>query len=178
MLDIISLLLVGAAAEPPKTVNGQVLGTATDFSTAGPATVCMRELAVQAAAGENVSLVYSGIHNGSLRWDGAAGSIEFNQSEIWKPPQRKGQLVGDAGGFTLYRSREDGKITYLAFRTGEDGEYLDTRIDGKALDGSKNDQALLARLLRSSGHNCDRRYNYGWGVILGDEAVISEATND
>lgn len=178
MLDIISLLLAGPAAEPPRTVNGQVLGAAADFSTAGPATVCMRELAVRAAAGENISLVYSGIHNGSLRWDGAAGSIEFSQSEAWKQPRRKGRPIGDAGGFALYRSREDGKIAYLAFRMGEDGEYLDTRIDGQALDGSKNDRALLARLLQSSGNNCDRRYNYGWGVILGDEAVISETAND
>lgn len=138
----------------------------------------MRDLVVHAAAGENISLAYSGIHNGSLRWEGAAGAIEFHQSEIWKQPRRKGRPIGDAGGFTLYRTREDGKTTYLAFRTGVDGEYLDTRIVGQALDGSEKDKAMLTRLLQWNGKTCDRRYNYGWGVILGDEAVISETAND
>jgi len=178
VLDILFFLVAASPAEPPKTVNGQILGAAADYSTPGPATVCMRDLAIRAEAGENISLAYSGIHNGSLRWDGAAGSIQFNQSEIWAKPRRMGRPIGDVGGFAMYRTQEGGEITYLAFRAGEDGESLDTRIVGSALDGSKNDKPLLARLLPSSGSNCDRRYNYGWDVILGDESVISETAND
>ncbi len=170
--------LVALSAEPPKTVNGQVLGAAADYSTLGPATVCMRDLTIRAAAGENISLVYSGIHNGSLRWDGATGSIQFNQSEIWAKPKRKGRLVGYVGDFAMYLSREDGEPVYLAFRAGEDGESLDTRIVGSALDGTKKDKPLLERLVQSSGRNCDRRYNYGWDVILGDESVIAETADD
>jgi len=167
--------LVGTQPEPPRTVNGAVLGAVDDFSSSGPAIVCMRELAVEAAAGEAVYLGYSGIHNGTLRWEGPQGVIEFKQSESWLPPRRRGQLIGKFGGYTVYRKREKGDL-YLAFLAGEGAEpRFDLRIAGSALDGSKRDEPLLNRLLQHSGTSarCDRSYAYGWGVIMGDESVVS-----
>ncbi len=181
MLELLTIVLASVQPEPPKTVNDQVLGEPADFSTNGPATVCLRELAVSASVGETVALTYSGIHNGSLKWDGVDGSIEFRQSESWLPPRNRGRLVGNHGGFAIYYKRENGTPAYLAFRPDEDGEQrLDTRISGTALDGSKRDESLLARLLASGAPSpkCDRTYAYGWGVIMGEESVISGPSND
>lgn len=181
MLALLTMMLASAQPEPPRTVNDQVLGDAADFSTNGPAIVCLRELAVSASAGETVALAYSGIHNGTLKWYGGGGSIEFHQSEIWLQPRNRGRFMGNHSGFAIYHKRENGKPVYLAFRPDEDGEQrLDTRIIGTALDGSKRDESLLARLLASgaSSPQCDRTYAYGWGVILGEESVVSGPSND
>ena len=181
MLELLTMILASAQPEPPRTVNDQVLGGAADFSTNGPAIVCLRELAVRASTGETVALAYSGIHNGTLRWDGVDGSLAFRQSESWLPPRTRGRFIGNHGGFAIYHKRENGKPAYLAFRPDEDGKQrLDTRIVGTALNGSKRDESLLARLLASeaSSTKCDRTYAYGWGVIMGDESVISRPNND
>jgi hypothetical protein len=181
VLGLLALsLLAGTQPEPPRTVNGAVLGTAEDFSTTGPAIICMRELAVEAGAGETVYLGYSGIHNGTLRWQGPQGAIEFKQSESWQPPRGRGRLVGEFGHYSVYRKRDSADL-YLAFLAGEEGEMrLDLRIAGGALDGSKRDEPLLKRLLQHSGRSprCDRTYAYGWGMIMGDESVVSEPGNE
>ena len=74
-------------------MNDIVIGEPDDFVTAGPASVCMREMVVTPWSGEKAYLTYSGIHNGSIRLVLADGDyVEFTYGEIFldrhSPDQR------------------------------------------------------------------------------------------
>ena len=71
MLAALFLLAAATAAAsdvpPPRTVNGEVLGSAEDFATSGPARICFASLAIDLEQNERAYLEYSGIHSSQMR---------------------------------------------------------------------------------------------------------------
>jgi hypothetical protein len=172
----LSVLLLAAqsAAEPPRTVNGIILGTAEDFSTVGPATVCLRELVIRPKAGQTVQLTYSGIHHATLRLILADGKyVDFTDGEIFKDQRRLNQpATWRRAGFEIYRLRGTrGKKSYQIEGVGrKTDDYSPPRImvEGTAIAGSNGDLDLFALVDVADAASvlCDARYAYGWDVIL------------
>lgn len=173
---LILALLAQLQAEPPKTVNDEVLGEAKDFTTAGPARVCIGPMAVTASTGATVQLLYSGIHNASLRLATGATFTDFHFGEIWARPPRLGRVVFQQGDFTVRRIYSEKTISYGIFTTGGPAKKprLTVRVEGKGLSGGQADRALLSAVsLDGTSAKCDRTYQYGWPVVLG-EVPVSE----
>lgn len=176
-------LLVAAQAEPPTTVNGIEIGAAEDFATRGPARVCMREMVITPGEGEVAYLDYSGIHNGGIVIRTADDRIiRFTLGEIYVDRRRpdQGPVIRDAER-RIFRFEDDRFVKYMVFvvRPGEEGEWRPlVSISGEGLGGNRADIRFFDRLSfdwDGSGH-CDRTYNFGWGVILGNEPIdVSES---
>ena len=168
------LLAVQSAVEPPRTVNDIVLGAAEDFSTSGPATVCLRELVIRPRAGQVVQLIYSGIHSGTLRLILADGKyVDFTDGEILKDQRKSEQpATWRRDGFNVYRlpGTRNGKSYQLEGQGRRTDDYSPPRIivKGTALKGSRTDLDLLelVSVADPSVVSCNVRYAYGWDVIL------------
>ena len=183
MLGLILPILAQGAVEPPRTVNGFELGDATDFASAGPATVCMREMVITPKSGETAYLAYSGIHNGGIRLVLADGEfVEFTYGEIFRDQRRPGQRTAlRAEGMRVFRYDDDRgrEVDYqvhvnLPATEWNDGGWQPlVNVSGTALAGNRTDTALFQRLSFNPDVDarCDRRYNFGWGIILEGEPI-------
>jgi hypothetical protein len=183
MLGVIMPLLAQAAVEPPRTVNGIELGDAEDFATVGPATVCIREMVVTPRSGETAYLAYSGIHNGGIRLVLADGEyVDFTYGEIFRDQRTPGQRMSlRTDGMRVYRYDDDRgpEVDYQvhvdlpATQWDSVGWEPLVNVSGTALAGNRSDTALFARLSFNLDVEaaCDRRYNFGWGVILEGEPI-------
>jgi hypothetical protein len=183
MLGVILPMLAQAAVEPPRTVNEIELGDAGDFATAGPATVCMREMVIAPQPGETAYLTYSGIHNGGIRLVLSNGEyIDFTYGEIFRDQRKSGQRTSlRAEGMRVYRYDDDRgpDVDYqvhadLPATDWSDGGWQPlVNVSGTALSGNRNDAHLLERLSFNLDVEaaCNRRYNFGWGVILEGEPI-------
>ena len=174
-------------AEPPKTVNGIELGAAEEFTNIGPAKICMRELVIRPLQGQSVQLLYSGIHVGTLRLTLADGSyIDFSDGEIFQDQRRRGQtpeLVRDDMKVFRIRRQNSDSVYQLegAGRRNDDDTPPRVMVSGTALKKSRADWRLfdLMSIEDSATADCDRRYSYGWGVILeGEPVMINNPGND
>ncbi|MCL6250429.1 hypothetical protein M3P36_05140 [Altererythrobacter sp. KTW20L] len=77
-------LSASAQVQNPTTVNGQVLGPVENFTTHGPALVCMEGMGVHVRQGETVYLEYLGIHDGRLRKVMSDGSsLSLAHGDAW-----------------------------------------------------------------------------------------------
>ncbi len=177
MIDTLLLLAFALQAAPPpaRTVNGAELGPAEDFSTQGPATVCLRELVVRAAEGETVQLAYSGIHSGSLLLTLRNGrTIELTEGESYiDRRERRQRTEWRQTGMALFRVDRLGAVEYQL-----EGEQVEGRwgsaprafIKGNGLRGDDSDRLRIKGVSfeKADAVKCDRRYDYGWEVLLGD----------
>lgn len=181
-------ILAQATIESPRTVNGIELGEVEDFATAGPATVCMREMVISPRAGETAYLAYSGIHNGGIRLVLADGSfIEFTYGEIFRDQRKPGQRMSlRTEGMRVYRYDDDRgpdvdyqvHIDLPATDLSDGGWQPLVNVNGTALSGNRADTHLFERLSFNLDveADCDRRYNFGWGVILEGEPIDQTET--
>jgi hypothetical protein len=167
---LLALLLSIAlqTAEPPaapRTVNGQIIGTAEEFRTPGPARVCLGETSVDLLPAETAYLDYLGIHNGSIRVVGPNGAFIVREGDAWREP-RGGRLEEDRRGRTIARYRRDGRPRYLLYAPSDrapTGRSPRTWVEGDAL-GRSRDRAILDRVnIHPAGPTgCQKRFGYGW----------------
>jgi hypothetical protein len=178
MLGLALLLLsTQSAAEPAKTINGQELGPAEQFTTAGPATVCMRDLVIRPRPGQRVQLGYSGIHNGTLRLFLESGAyVDFTVSEIFLDQRRRGEAPSASrDDMNIYLLRDQRpKVRYQLEGTGRrTDDYTPPRVmaDGPGSAADKIDDRVFNEVafVEPKKVHCDRRYEFGWGVLLNGE---------
>jgi hypothetical protein len=182
-----ALLLLSAqsGAEPARTVNGQELGPAEQFTTPGPATVCMRQLVLRPRAGERVLLNYSGIHNGTLRLILKSGSyVDFTDGEIFIDQHKRGEApVTARADMDIYLVRDQRpEVRYQLEGTGRRTEdYAPPRVmvTGPGLVADRVDDRLFDEVSFADPKavKCDRRYQYGWGVLLEGEPFDVRSDN-
>lgn len=175
MTVFLALLLAAVQVEPPTTVNGDVLGKPEDFATAGPARVCLRDIAVTAKRGETVYLAYAGIHTGTLRLATGGRTIDFTHLESGIGPTRSARLVGHRTGVTLFRYVEGHTPRYIARISPADanGGTSIVRIGGSGLAGTDGAGKVWKHLSISTAEvgGCDRTYSYGWDMLFGEEPL-------
>jgi len=171
-------ILAQSAVEPPRTVNGIELGDAENFATPGPAVVCMDRMTISPREGETAHLSYSGIHAGTIRLILADGDyVDFAHGDAWADQRRAGQGPAHVDGELRYYRFEDGReVRYQVFAPSEWAEgrrRATVNISGTGLSGNRFDERLFDRMSLTAGDeaNCDRRYDYGWDIILGDEPI-------
>ncbi len=173
------VMLAVQQSEAARTVNDAELGPAAEFTTERPATVCLRNLVVRPTKGQSVQLTYSGIHFGSLRLDLANGEhIEFTDGDNFRDQRKRGQRpVWRQERMGFYRVDDDDEgvryqIEGRSIRT-DYGEPPRVMIDGANLAGNRSDRKLFVSVSFEKPDDvvCDRRYEYGWGVIFGDEPL-------
>jgi hypothetical protein len=182
MIGLLIMLAAQAAVEPPRTVNGIEVGRPENFATHGPARVCMRDMVLSPREGETAYLSYSGIHNGGLRLVLANDEdIEFTLGEIFIDQRRADQgPTFRTPEMRVYLIERGSEVFYQIHGRVEvdDGEWRWrplVNVEGSALGGNRRDDDIFRRLSLDGdkGAHCDRRYNFGWGVILGDETIDS-----
>lgn len=171
---ILAALLL-AAPDAPRTVNGQVLGPVEQYTTAGPARVCIENLAFTALPGESVSLDYSGIHEGRLRLNRGSSWVMLSMGEIFIPPREVGDVLERGPDFYIADISDSSKLRYGLFgpdKYQSKPHYL-VRIDGPALSGEPSDRGILRRidLQRDGSAPCNVTYHFGWDVLFGDEPL-------
>ena len=189
MLTTILLLLAAqSAVQPARTVNGQELGTAEEFATRGPATVCMRELVIRPRAGQAVQLGYSGIHSGTLRVileNGAYG--DFTDGEIFIDQRKRATgPVATRPGMEIFLIHDQRpKVEYqLEGTRPQTDDYSPPRVlvSGPGLASDRTDDRLFDEVSFADPESvtCNRRYQYGWGVLLEGEPfdVQNDAAGD
>jgi hypothetical protein len=169
------LLLAAAPVPAPTTVNGQVLGTSEEYTTAGPARVCLENVVVTALPGESVSLGYSGIHDGRIRLNRGSSWVELSMSQIWIPPKEVGEVLDRRADFYIADISDTSNIRYGLFgpdRYNDKLHYL-VRIDGPTFSGDPSDRGILRRidLMREGSPPCQVTYNFGWDVLMGDRPM-------
>ena len=179
MMLLLLLSIAAAQVEPPRTVNGAVLGSAADFATRGPAQVCMREIAITAREGEVAYLGYAGIHSGTLRLVIGEKYVDFMHGESWGVPKRELRPVAERSGYRIARERE-GKRRYAILVSRPDApeqEKVLVWISGTAVAGSAGRLGLVDRLRvqMPAATGCQRTYAYGWDMLLGEEPVRTGA---
>mgnify|MGYP001361429987 FL=1 len=177
------MLTLQQVAEPPTTVNGIELGTAAEFSTVGPAVICMQDMLIRPSEGETVQLLYSGIHFGTLRLTLAdATYVDFSVSGSFADHRRKRQKpVAERASFDVYRVRDErkGKFYQIEDSRPLDEDDFPSRVvaSGTALRADRSDFRLFEQVdLATAGTvPCDVRYDYGWGVILNGDPVRKDS---
>ena len=163
-----------APPEPPRTINGIVLGNADEFAVTGPARICLIHTSVDLQPGETAWLDYSGIHFGSVRISGPRGTFLVEEGGMWREPEGSA-LVPDFRSRAVARYQGDGQRHYMIYRASENdpnNDYPSVRVSGDAL-GRSHDLNILARIDvdQHDAASCRRRFNWGWGVIFGEEPL-------
>lgn len=169
------LLMQPADAVPvPRTVNGQAIGPAERFAYRGPGRVCMLTIGYALAEGETAYLLYAGIHSASIRIQGPDGTLDLSEGDGFRP-DRPGAALLEMDGLSITRHARGG-LRYAIRGPGEESEEV--RVigfaEGDAVAAPRKARTLLSRLFRADGEDarCARRYNFGWDVMLGEQAVM------
>jgi hypothetical protein len=182
------LLSLQTAAEPPRTVNDAVLGPAESFTTPGPATVCMRQLVIRPRTGQRVQLLYSGIHAGTLRLYLEDGRyVDFMDGEIFVDRRQRGEApVAARPDMKIFLTMDQRpKVNYQLEGTGQrTKDYAPPRVmaSGPGLASDTIDDRIFdeVQFTDPAAVKCDRRYEYGWGVLMDGEPfdIRSDHTGD
>ena len=167
-------LLAAQASQPAMTVNDIELGPAEKFTTHGPATVCMKELVIRPEEGQSVQLAYSGIHHGSLLFNvSPTETIELNLGNNWRDFRKAGQRPLWRGNrmefYPITGFGDDGKFQIEGY--GIKDKYDSAPrilVEGAFLKRKRADKKYFKRVSfqRPDKVTCDRRYDFGWGVLL------------
>ena len=170
--------LLVAAAPMPKGVNDAVLGTPEQYSFHGPGRVCLREASIEIAKDEVAYLKYSGIHFQTVEIEGPKGSRELKEGEAWAKPKKQTSLFAKNSDMSIFEVGDDTEFRYLIYAKNRysDGKQVPLIwVDGSALKGDETDKALVSRLNIGSlpFKQCGIQYNYGWGVLMGDEGMVT-----
>lgn len=163
--------LATAQIADPRTVNGQVIGPAEDFATAGPATICLQDLTLAVAEGETAHLEYLGIHSGSVRLvleDGSFLTLSHGDSfaDGRTVGQRPDLVVGDAAYF---RVPERNVVQVFRAEGSEAPASSPVLIlSGPALEVAAGEHRASEHIAfgGEGERDCTRRYGYGWDGIF------------
>jgi hypothetical protein len=139
----------------------------------------MRQLVIRPRRGQSVQLLYSGIHDGTLRLILQNGSyVDFTDGEIFLDQRRRGEApVSPRRDIGIYLVKDERpKVRYQLEGPGRrTDDYTPARVmvSGPGLDADRTDDRLFDEVSFSDPKtvNCDRRYQYGWGVLLNGEPV-------
>jgi hypothetical protein len=169
----IALLLILAAqqVEPPRGVNDEILGTAEQFSTRGPARICLLRTSIDVEAGETAYLEYLGIHWGGISVTGPRGAFLVMEGDAWARPRATGRVTWDWRDRAIAQHFRHGRPRYLMYARADDagGEQSPVAwVEGDAL-GRSRDGAILRRIdvSRRDMSSCRRRFVYGWDSMIG-----------
>jgi hypothetical protein len=164
-------LLLFAAQPDPTMVNGNVLGKAADFTTAGPARVCMDNLMVTALASESVTLDYSGIHAGSLRLNRGRSWIKITLGDIFRQPREQGEVIVRKPNFYIAEASSKTDLRYGLYAPDKDhADYrLKAWIDSQSFTGDTQDDVILRRIEMRNENSppCTLTYHFGFDVLFG-----------
>ena len=170
---ILSLIATALAqAEPPRTVNGEVFGTAADYRTRGPARLCLAHSRFDAARGETVYLDYLGIHHGGFRVRTRRSHYSLMEGDSWATPRGEaGRAIRGTRHRRVVRYPSPDGPRYLIYgRTdyAPDRDQPVLWVSGPGLTGTHSDRAILDRIdvEFSDFDSCDRRFGYGWDGIF------------
>ena len=174
-------LAVGLAGPPvpvPTTVNDQELGKAEQFSYQGPGRVCLRESYIDLNAGETAYLAYSGIHSLRVEIRTSDTILKVSEGEAWAKPKHQQNLLLKRDDMAAYEVGDETNFRYLVYGANRysEGKFVPMIwLDGTALAGDASDKALVGRLHvgTPSESECMIHYNYGWGVLLEGEPVVT-----
>lgn len=148
-------------------------GQAPAADLAGPATICFRYSSFRLVAGERLEHVSMGIHGLRAGITGLRGGYEVLEGEIMRAFSEDDRVrVLRTGGFSIYRSGSPPSyavMTRPAF--SPDRDVMLVALAGAALDGSEEDAEIYSRVAVGDPATvqCDRRYLYGWDLMLGLE---------
>jgi hypothetical protein len=171
-----ALFLAVAEAPPPRTVNGEVLGSPSEFTTKGPSRVCMNDVMITALPRETVSLNYSGIHSGVLRLNRGTSWVDAAVGDIYVSPRELGDVIVRTSNYFVADASNSSQLRYGLF-VPPDGfhhrHYLRVWIDGPALSGDEGDGSILRRIEIRNDQSppCDVTYRFGWDVIFGEQPL-------
>jgi hypothetical protein len=162
------LLLIAAlqTPEPPRTVNDEILGTAEEFATRGPARVCLMSTSIDLLAAETAYLEYMGIHSVGVRIVGPGGTFRVRVG-AWAKPRSSFRTVRRSRNMKIQRHRVEGRSRYLFYARSEDDEggmHRVAWVEGDAFDGSLRDRRIYERINVNLAdiNTCQRRFVYGW----------------
>lgn len=163
-------LIAGLVAqiEPPRGVNGSILGSVADFRTRGPARLCLEHSSFDAVRGETVYLDYLGIHWGGLRVRTSRSHYYVKEGDNWGIPRREiGRTIRGTRHRRVVRYPSPGGPRYLIYgRTdySPDRDRPVAWVDGPALAGTDADRRILDRIdvELENFESCQRTYGYGW----------------
>ena len=178
---LLPLLAAAFTPSPPTTVNGQVLGTAEEFATYGPARVCLGDMVVSPNGGEVVYVEYLGIHNARLRLVLADGAqVELVQGDAFLDRRSQGQAPAIERSGQRYYLVESGAdpLYQRDAPAGADGESSQMLLlSGSALTGDRSDETIFDRLTFGADQvaRCDRRFGYGWDGIFWTRPAAGDA---
>ncbi len=135
----------------------------------GPLMLCFRYSGFSLAAGESVTDIQMGIHGLALAVESPAGRYEVHENEILATP-RLGRRVLRTETASVYRSRNS-SVSYVVMARPEFSPDRDVPLlvlSGEALEGNSADARFYSRVTVSdpASMHCDRRYLYGWDVML------------
>ena len=131
------------------------------------------------ASGETAYLLYSGIHHAQIRIVGPRGAFDLSEGDAYRPPVGRRSVALELPRLTVTRYHRrparyalEGTTQWSAGRVERLGN-----LQGEALSGGSEDRMLLERITRADSNptRCNRRYNYGWGVIFGEEPLIADS---
>jgi hypothetical protein len=168
LVAALPLLAAAFTPEPPTTVNGQVLGAAEDFATAGPADVCLQDMVVSPRAGETVYVEYLGIHDARLRLTLADGTfVILTQGDSYRDQRSRDQqpaIERDPQRYYLIGEGSARRYQMVTLESDSDEGQYALFLSGTALTGTRSDEKLLDRLSYGAekGRHCDREFGYGW----------------
>ena len=136
--------------------------------------------------GQSVQLLYSGIHSGILRLNLADGSyVDFADGEIFRDQRsRRSRPVALREDMGIYRVRRKDVDAVYQLEGLDATDDLSTpprvMVSGTALRKMRADLQLLERASfeNPADVECDRKYSYGWGVILDGEPILVESSSD
>lgn len=167
------VLLALTQAEPPRTVNDQVIGSAEEFRRRGPASICLHSTRFRLDAGETSELDYLGIHNGRIRIKTSRGDLLISEGDAWAEPRRSLRVFDTDTGF-VKRAGAGKKTRYLIYAPTDYSSRPTARVwvSGTAISGNERDLKILDRIevTKEEPKDCDQRFGYGWDFILGEPA--------
>lgn len=165
------------SASAPIGVNGSVLGKAEEFAFHGPGKVCLREAWVDLTERETAHLKYSGIHHQTIEISGPNGTLELEEGEAWAKPNVRRTLLFHKPGMDVFEIGTDTEFRYLVYGATEySAGHLVPMIwvDGDVLRGDIRDKKIVSRInLGAANQGCRITYNYGWGVLLEGEPIVT-----
>jgi hypothetical protein len=172
----VAFLAAASQVPAPTTVNGERLGTAEQFTTIGPARVCMNNVMVTAERGESITLGYSGIHNGSLRLNQGKQWADVVVGEIFAQPRERGEVIERRRNSYIADASTDLELRYGLFAYDDIYKRYQPLvwISGPSLEGGNSDRSILRRIEVRTQNTapCDVTYRFGWDVLLDGAPLV------
>ena len=168
---ILAVIVELAQTDPPRTVNGQPIGTAAEFRRHGPARICLESTRIILHRGETSELDYLGIHVGKITIKTLDGDLHVSEGDAWAAPKRSERAFETDGGF-IERVGRGRSARYLIFSPSDYSDKPTGRVwvEGSALRGNDRDRTILDRIevTLKPPMECDQRFTYGWDALLGE----------